>query len=115
MNSITAFAHDLPGSSVWLQMFVSMTLKGTLILCTAFFATFLLQKHSAVIRHSIWSLAIVSIVFVPLFSQVMPSWNIPILKEKISVPESAIFSGEVPVVEIRGVRTIQLDCSRKIY
>ena len=99
MNSITVFAQNLPDSAVWLQMFVSMTLKGTLVLCTAFFATFLLRKQSAVIRHSIWSLAIISIVMIPVFSQTLPSWNMPLLQKITVGSDFATLSGDAPVTD----------------
>jgi len=57
----------------------SSTLKGLLILGAAYLSLLRFQRASAAVRHWICSLAVLSLVLVPLIEVVIPAWSMPIL------------------------------------
>jgi beta-lactamase regulating signal transducer with metallopeptidase domain len=70
---------DLPQLSVLGGHLIAASLKGTLILITAAALCRILKRASAAIRHFVWSLALVSLMALPLLSLGLPAWQIAIL------------------------------------
>src|SRR5262245_27174872 len=59
----------------WLALLLETSLKASLILAVATLATFALRRHSAAIRHLVWSVALFSCAALPLISLIMPRWG----------------------------------------
>lgn len=54
-----------------------LALKSTAILLLAWFATLIMRRSSAAARHLVWTVALVGVVALPLFSLGLPSWSVP--------------------------------------
>ncbi|MGA9770457.1 MAG: M56 family metallopeptidase [Blastocatellia bacterium] len=76
--------------NTWLEILLSTSLKGLLILIIAAALSFLLRKASAASRHMVWSLAIASLLALPLLSFGLPSWQVPVFSFDPSVGQTAI-------------------------
>lgn len=66
-------------------------LKGALLLALAGVLTALLRQASAATRHLVWCLALCSLLVLPVFSVLLPSWNVlrvPTLPFEIRVVEA---------------------------
>ena len=66
-------------------LLIDTTIKGVLILFSAAFAALLLRRDSAATRHLVWLVAVIALLVVPLFSVLLPQWNV--------LPEWAAISG----------------------
>jgi len=98
--------------------------KGTVLLLLAWLAVGLARRSSAALRHSIWCLAMVGLLLLPVASWLLPTWQIPILHPEAatvveaSVPgptRASLETGESPSImgNPQSPRTIkQLDVSR---
>ncbi len=53
--------------------------KAALILLAAFAAAYLLRRASAAIRYQLWTVALVSVLALPLLSALLPAWQVPLL------------------------------------
>jgi|GEM_PF-1628677 len=98
--------------------------KGTVLLLLAWLAVGLARRSSAALRHSIWCLAMVGLLLLPVASWLLPTWQIPILHPEAatvveaSVPgptRASLETGESPSImgNPQSPRTIkQFDVSR---
>jgi HEAT repeat protein/beta-lactamase regulating signal transducer with metallopeptidase domain len=66
-------------SITWLELLVAAALKGMLILVLAVALNFALRRASAASRHLVWSLALASLLALPILSFGLPSWQVPVL------------------------------------
>src|SRR5438270_12120688 len=67
---------NLPGTSeLALSLLIGCTVKATLQLVLAAFASYALRGRSAALRHHVWALGIVSSMGLPLLSILLPSWH----------------------------------------
>ena len=64
-----------------LKFLIDTTLKSFVIFAIAGVFTFCLRRKSAAVRGFVWSMAIVGCLIVPLFSLVLPKWELRILPE----------------------------------
>ena len=69
----------LPQLSVLGGHFIAASLRGTLILMTAAALCLALRRASAAMRHFVWSLALISLMALPLLSLGLPAWQIALL------------------------------------
>ena len=67
---------DWATSRLAVEVFTVVVLKATIILGIAWLATTLLRRASAALRHGVWSLALGSLLLLPLLSVFMPSWSL---------------------------------------
>jgi len=86
------------------KMLLDMLLKGTIILFTAGIACLLLRKAAAAVRSMVWSLAMISLLLLPVLSGILPHWQARILPaETIEIPvyETSMVtdSGSIPVAD----------------
>jgi len=51
-------------------------LKATVLLSLAFLVTARLKRRGATLRHTVWSLALVSVLLVPVLSRCAPGWHV---------------------------------------
>src|SRR5690349_4142979 len=68
----------LTQSSVWLDIAIDVTIKGTFILLIAAGLVYSFRR-SAASRHMIWSLALGSFLALPLLAVALPRWQVAIL------------------------------------
>ena len=69
-----------------LKFLVDTTMKGFVIFGVAGLFAFCLRRKSAAVRSFVWSMAIVGCLIVPLFSFVLPKWELGILPVETPVP-----------------------------
>lgn len=66
-------------SATWLELLVAAALKGMVILIIAAVLSFTLRRASAASRHLVWSLALASLLAMPILSFGLPSWQVSVL------------------------------------
>jgi beta-lactamase regulating signal transducer with metallopeptidase domain len=82
-NPYMAFAVDLA---------VDVLLKGTIVLAVAGLAAWYLRGASAAVRHAVWSVALASLLFLPLLSASLPAWKLEPLY--VSVETDAVSASD---------------------
>jgi beta-lactamase regulating signal transducer with metallopeptidase domain len=75
MNTSAAFAS----ASNWLPFVAELAAKATLVLLLAAVVAALLWRSSAAVRHLVWCVGIVGVLALPLFSLLLPAWELPLL------------------------------------
>lgn len=75
-------------SNTWLEILLSLSVKGLLILLIAAGLSFGLRKSSAAARHLVWSLALASLLALPILAFGLPSLDVPILPRASSIERS---------------------------
>src|ERR1044072_2059307 len=90
MIAIFALSMLEANDNMWLEILLSTSLKGVLILIIAAALSFALRKASAASRHLVWSLAIASLLALPVLSFGLPSWQVPVLPFEFSAGQSEI-------------------------
>jgi len=60
-----------------------LLIKSTVIMLTAAMACILLRKSAAAVRHRIWSLAVCTVLFLPVFGNITPRMEIPLLERNL--------------------------------
>ena len=68
----------IPSGSAWLAVADSVA-KATLIFATAAMVSFVLRRGSAAARHMVWTLALVSVLVLPVLSMALPRWQLPLV------------------------------------
>jgi beta-lactamase regulating signal transducer with metallopeptidase domain len=68
----------MPGAE-WLPLLAELAAKATLILLLAAAASALLWRASAAVRHLVWCVAVIGVLALPVFSVVLPAWELPLL------------------------------------
>src|SRR5688572_28996652 len=82
---------DLPSiasGAAWLPVADAIA-KATLLFAAAGIASFMLRRRSAAARHMIWTLALVSVLVLPVLSIALPRWQLPIVtleREVLQLP-----------------------------
>jgi beta-lactamase regulating signal transducer with metallopeptidase domain len=66
-------------SATWLELLLAEASKGMLMLIVAAILNFALRRASAASRHLVWTLALASLLAMPLLSFGLPSWQVPLL------------------------------------
>jgi len=69
----------VPSSRAWFEFILDMTVKSIFILGVAFIILLIGKRVSFITRHLVLNLAIVSILLIPLFSYILPKWEISLL------------------------------------
>lgn len=69
---------EMPELSAQVSFFLDMSLKGGLVLLLAAILSWQLQRLSAAARHLVWSVALASVLLLPIFSLSLPHWQLPI-------------------------------------
>jgi beta-lactamase regulating signal transducer with metallopeptidase domain len=93
----------MPGAE-WLPLLAELAAKATLILLLAAAVSALLWRASAAVRHLVWCVAVVGVLALPVFSVVLPAWELPLLPSRAapaSTPAASVvghpgFHAEVP-------------------
>lgn len=83
-------------SSTGVGVMLDASLKGVFLLALGLIAVLLMRRTSSALRHFVCSLAIVSLLLLPVLSGVLPSWRILPHWKSSSLPASA----QTPVFEV---------------
>lgn len=85
-----------------LKFLVDTTIKGFVIFSVAGLFVFCLRRKSAAVRGFVWSMAIVGCLIVPLFSFVLPKWELGILpvETPVSIAQSHLSPKPVSSIPI---------------
>lgn len=68
----------MPGAE-WLPLLGEFAAKATLIMALAALAATLLWRASAAVRHLVWCAGVVGVLALPVFSVVLPAWEVAVL------------------------------------
>lgn len=60
--------------TTWWEFTQALAWKSTILLAAAWAASLLLRRASAALRHLVWTLALSSLLLLPLFVSVLPGW-----------------------------------------
>jgi beta-lactamase regulating signal transducer with metallopeptidase domain len=66
-------------STGWLPFLAALAAKATLVLLLTAIAAAALWRASAATRHLVWCAGIVGVLTLPVFSALLPSWELPLL------------------------------------
>ena len=84
-----------------LKFLVDTTMKSFVIFAVAGVFAFCLRHRSAAVRGFVWSLAIIGCLIIPLFSLVLPKWELGILPEApVSIASSQLSTKPVSSIPI---------------
>jgi hypothetical protein len=66
-------------SAGWVELFVLWVVKATLVLVVAWSVALLLRRASAASRHLVWTLAVLSVLALPVAMLLLPAWGVPVV------------------------------------
>ncbi len=78
MNWLTSFTTDW---SQVLAFLIDCALKGSVVIAIAAAAVWMLRRHTAATRHTVWSAAIAAQLVIPVLATLLPTWRVPVLDE----------------------------------
>lgn len=88
----------LLAGAAWLPFLAALAAKATLVLGVAALAAALLGRASAAVRHLVWLVGIVGVLALPVFSLLLPRWEVPVLPAAPSAsPASPLVSTPLDV------------------
>ena len=73
----------LPDAASLVTVLIESALKGLIVLAVAAFFAVLLRRSSAASRHWVWTLALASLIALPLLAPFVPAWQVPLLPERM--------------------------------
>ncbi|MBW3655420.1 MAG: M56 family metallopeptidase, partial [Gemmatimonadetes bacterium] len=88
----------MPGAE-WLPLLAELAAKATLILLLAAAVSAMLWRASAAVRHLVWCVAVIGVLALPVFSLVLPAWELPLLPSS----DATTFAPPVTFVEQPGL------------
>ena len=78
------------------SLVLDSAIKGSAVLMLAAAVSIMLKRDSAATRHLVWSAAILAMLVIPMFSLVLPQWQVlpkwVAISQKSDVPQTAEFS-----------------------
>jgi beta-lactamase regulating signal transducer with metallopeptidase domain len=78
----------MPGAE-WLPLLGELAAKATLVLLLAAAVSALLWRASAAVRHLVWCVAVIGVLALPVFSVVLPAWELPLLPSRAVAASTA--------------------------
>src|SRR5262245_42532306 len=75
----------------WLPI-ADAVLKATIILAVAAAASFALRHKSAALRHLVWTLALTSVLLLPMLSLFVPRYQVPLVTLTASADDAELMS-----------------------
>jgi beta-lactamase regulating signal transducer with metallopeptidase domain len=92
----------LPNQAIeWLQLLCDMTVKGVLIMLVAALLVAARKRASAASRHLLWSVAVISLLVLPLSALLLPDWRVPVLPTLLPTAAAKIAPDETPTDELK--------------
>ncbi|HEU0014217.1 MAG TPA: M56 family metallopeptidase [Longimicrobium sp.] len=84
----------------WLPLLAELALKATLVLLLTAVVAALLWRASAAVRHLVWCVGVAGVLALPLFSSLLPAWEVPVLAAP-AAPAATAPSGPAPAASSR--------------
>ena len=113
MDLLFDFLSSSSHTGTWLTVVLNVFLKGTVVLMAAALLGLVLQKASASVRYLVWSLALGTLIALPLLPQFLPAWHINLGSDFFSVAlqppvstDSAVISPVLSVSETAGAQYV---------
>ena len=78
MNGVVESLSTSMANAPW-PFLLDVLIKSVVVLVGAFAASVLLRRASASIRHHVWSMALASILILPLLTAALPAWQLPLV------------------------------------
>lgn len=100
MTTLPAFFALSSLPVVRFQMLLDVTLKGALILVATALLVVTLRRAAAATRHLVWTLAVISLLALPVLSMALPGWQLPLLPELMTAQASSDIAAPVDVAEL---------------
>ena len=82
-----------------LKFLVDTTMKSFVIFAVAGLFAFCIRRKSAAVRGFVWGMAIVGCLIVPLFSVILPKWELSVLPKASITPETHLVA-EIPQTHV---------------
>jgi len=89
------FDLSIASGAAWLSVADAIA-KATLLFAAAGLASFALRRRSAAARHMIWTLALLSVLVLPVLSIALPHWQLPIVTIAGEAPQLPAPSFQLP-------------------
>jgi HEAT repeat protein/beta-lactamase regulating signal transducer with metallopeptidase domain len=86
---------SIASGAAWLPVADAIA-KATLLFAAAGLASFVLRRRSAAARHMIWTLALLSVLVLPVLSIALPRWQLPIVTLEREAPQLPATSFQLP-------------------
>ena len=80
---MSVLAPFMPPES-FLGLLASAALKGTLLLLVALLLDLTLRRHTAALRHRVWTAGFAALLLVPLAAPLAPDWSLPLLPAQLA-------------------------------
>ncbi|UCC83639.1 MAG: M56 family metallopeptidase [Gemmatimonadota bacterium] len=85
------------------EVLASVAVKGTVILALAAALSLAMRRAPASFRHLVWSLALGSVLLLPILGPLVPQWNVPGLPRIAPTGTRVVESGAVAATESRRI------------
>jgi hypothetical protein len=101
--------------TAWLMVLVDAGVKGLGLLLLTCLAVLAARRTSAASRHLVWTLTLTALIFLPVLSYVLPSWQLPLLPVPSSVNASdfprqpVLLNDAVPELNPPALLTVKYD------
>jgi len=79
MNALVDMFLPISEISGWIQILLSISIKGAIVLSVVYLINIALRRASAAARHLIWTLGLASLIILPVLQFMLPEWQVPIL------------------------------------
>src|SRR5215831_17609452 len=80
--------------AAWLSFLADVSIKGLVLLLVAGALIYAFRRSAAAVRHTVWTMALVSFLMMPVLSLVMPRWQINILPEVVAGGPGSMVGGK---------------------
>ena len=111
MDPLFDFLSSSSHAATWLTVVLNVFLKGTVVLMAAALLGLVLQRASASVRYLVWSLALGTLIALPLLPPLLPAWQVDLGSDFFSVAhqppvstDSAVISSVLSVNEPAGAQ-----------
>jgi TonB family protein len=82
-----------------LSVVISAAIKGSAVLGAACLLSFVLRRASAAFRHLLWTLAVVSLLALPILTLVLPAWEVQAVQDVLPAASSIFFTTQTTGIE----------------
>ncbi len=104
MTTLTGLANWIGRASIG-AVLVDQIVKATILLLAAWGLSRLLRQASAAARHQLWTAALVAILALPLLSQVLPTWRVPVLSAGVAETSTPLNGASSDLTPTPGLQT----------
>ena len=96
MNALLDFAG---ADARWIALLADATIKGSIVLLLAGVLTLVRRRASAAERHLVWSVALGSVLAIPVLTLALPAWRVAVLPPASEAAPVAPTTSSAPVAD----------------